>query len=195
MDFRRPALAFFFLSLGCSAGCGTNRGRAAHPSPAATATTATPAATATIAPTLRDANRAESDGRAGEALALYESIAVTRPAGPERLQALMCAARLRLSANPALRDLTKARAHLADVSGVNPKQPATIPAADLMALLDDAASLASLRDQQDQRASALRGENRTLRTTIKALQEELAKKDEALHRATEKLLDKAPPPH
>jgi hypothetical protein len=223
IDVRRPALALLVLSLGCSAGCGAKGGHATtHPSSTSTGAAGATgsaagtgaaaggteaAAAAAVAAKLHEANRAEADGRAADALALYESAAAApaagsapaagaaRPIAGDHLQALICAARLRLSANPTLRDLTKARAHLADVSELNPKQPATIPVGDLVALLDDAASFAAARDQQDQRASALRGENRTLKNTIKTLQEELAKKDEALHRATEKLLDKAPPPH
>jgi hypothetical protein len=191
MDFRRPALAFVFLSLGYTAGCGANRGHAtARPGPAVPPSAESPATVS-----LRQATQAEAAGHASDALSLYETVAATDAPGADRLLAHISAARIRLSTNPAVRDLSKAREHLADVSKVNPTQPATIPASDLVALLDDATQLATVKEQQDQRTTALRGENRTLKNTIKALQEELARKDEALHRATEKLLEKAPPPH
>lgn len=190
MDFRRPALAFVFLSLGYTAGCGANRGHA-NARPAAPPPPAESPATVS----LRQASQAEAAGHASDALSLYETVAAADAPGADRLLAHISAARIRLSANPALRDLSKAREHLADVTKVNPTQPATIPVSDLVALLDDATQLATVKEQQDQRTTALRGENRTLKNTIKALQEELARKDEALHRATEKLLEKAPPPH
>ena len=151
-----------------------------------------------------DAARAEVEGRAVEALRSYEWLVTSAPEpSPNRLQALMAAARLRLSAAPNLRDLAKARAYLLEASGINPKLSATVPVADVLALLDQRTEGQAQQEQTDQRASALRGENRTLRNTIRALQDELAKaqeelskRDEALHRATEKLLEKAPrPPH
>jgi predicted nuclease with TOPRIM domain len=154
---------------------------------------------------MSDAARAEVEGRAAEALRMYEWL-VTSETGtpspsPNRLQALMAAARLRLSADPNLRDLPKARAYLLDASSINPKLSATVPVADMLALLDRETEGQAQQEQTDQRASALRGENRSLRNTVKGLQEELAKaqdelarKDEALHRATEKLLEKAPRP-
>lgn len=189
MDFRRPALAFVFLSLGYTAGCGGHR---AH---ATTRPATPPPAESPATVSLRQATQAEAAGHASDALSLYETVAATDAPGADRLLAHISAARIRLSTNPAVRDLSKAREHLADVSKVNPTQPATIPASDLVALLDDATQLATVKEQQEQRTTALRGENRTLKNTIKALQEELARKDEALHRATEKLLEKAPPPH
>jgi hypothetical protein len=149
---------------------------------------------------MSDAARAEVDGRTAEALRMYESLVTSAPdPSPNRLQALMAAARLRLSADPALRDLPKARAYLLEASGIDPKLSATVPVADVLALLDQQTEGQAQQEQQDQRASALKGENRTLRNAIKALQDELAraqeelnKKDEALHRAAEKLLEKAP---
>jgi hypothetical protein len=146
---------------------------------------------------LSDAARAEVDGRSAEALRMYEWLVTSEPQpSPNRLPALMASARLRLSADPTLRDLSKARAYLLEAGSINPKLSATVPVPDLVALLD---LESEGQAHQDQRASALRGENRTLRGTIKSLQdeltkaqEELAKKDEALHRATEKLLEKAP---
>jgi hypothetical protein len=147
---------------------------------------------------MSDAARAEVDGRSVEALQMYERLVASEPApSPKRLQALMASARLRLAADPALRDLSKARAYLVEAGGINPKLSATLPTADLIALLDHETEAQAQQEQQ--RASALRTENRTLRGTVKTLQdelakaqEELAKKDEALHRATEKLLEKAP---
>src|SRR6266542_3348064 len=186
------ALACVILSLGCG-----HKGRPVPVARTPVAPVVTPADAA-----LGDATRTESSGRAAEALAMYESMAVAEPPLPNRVQALTAAARLRLSVDPALHDLAKARAHLLDAASVDPKVSAAIPATDLLALLDQETEGQALQEQQDQRASALRGENRTLRNTIKSLQdeltkkqEELAKKDEALHRATEKLLEKAPRLH
>jgi hypothetical protein len=153
---------------------------------------------------MSDAARAEVDGRTAEALRMYEWLvtAETSPSpSPNRLPALIASARLRLSADPALRDLAKARAYLLEASSINPNLSARVPVADVLALLDRQTEDQAQQEQQDQRASALRGENRTLRNTVKALQDELAKaqeelarKDEALHRAAEKLLEKSPRP-
>ncbi len=191
---RWPALACVILSLGCGKG---PKGRPVPVASRPVAPVVTPAEAA-----LGDATRAEFDGRAAEALTMYESMAVAAPPLRNRMHALMAAARLRLSVDPALHDLAKARAHLLDAASVDPKVSAAIPATDLLALLDQETEGQALQEQQDQRASALRGENRTLRNTIKSLQDELqkkqdelAKKDEALHRATEKLLEKAPRSH
>jgi hypothetical protein len=150
---------------------------------------------------LGNAARAEVDGRPAEALTAYESMIAADPPIPQpnRVQALVAAARLRLSADPGLHDLAKARVYLVEAAGINPRLSATVPAMDVLALLDQQSEEQS---QQDQRASVLRTENRSLRNTIKTLQEELAKaqdelakKDEALHRASEKLLEKAPRTH
>ena len=151
---------------------------------------------------MSDAARAEVDGRSAEALRMYEWLVTAEPSvtpSGNRVQALMAAVRLRLSADPALRDFAKARAYLLEAGNINPKLSATLPAADLRALLDHESEGQAQQAEQDQRASALRTENRALRMTLKSLQDELAKaqeelsrKDEALHRATEKLLEKAP---
>jgi hypothetical protein len=190
---RWPALACLILSVGCG-----QKGHKSRPIPVAS-TPLSPVITPAEA-AMGDAARAEVDGRSAEALRMYESLVISEPApSPKRLQALMASARLRLAADPALRDLSKARAYLVEAGGINPKLSATLPIADLLALLAHETEGQAQQEQQDQRASALRTENRTLRGTVKTLQdelakaqEELAKKDEALHRATEKLLERAP---
>jgi hypothetical protein len=195
---RWPALVCVLLSLGCG-----QKGQQAHAAPRSAATIPAPApALSPAEATIGEATRAESAGHAAEAVAKYESIAVAAPPARNRVQALMAAARLRLSVDPAVRDLPKARAHLLDAASVDPKVVAAMPATDLLALLDEQTEGQALQEQQEQRAATLRVENRTLRATVKTLQEELAKKqdeltrkDEALHRATEKLLEKAPRPH
>ena len=108
-----------------------------------------------------------------------------------RLQALMAAARLRLSADVNLHDLARARAHLLAAASINPRVAATVPAIDLLVLI-----------QQESESQDRARNERSLRNTVKQLQDELAraqedlsKKDEALHRATEKLLERAPKPH
>ncbi len=55
--------------------------------------------------------------------------------------------------------------------------------------------LPSSQQQQEQKAAALRNENRQLREEIKALQAELARKEEALRRTAEKLLNTPPNPY
>ena len=142
-----------------------------------------------------NAARAEVDGRAGEALHAYEAMIEAEADPPlptaTHLQALMAAARLRLSADPALHDLARARAHLLAAININPRVAATVPVADLLTLIQ----------QESESQDRVRSE-RTLRNTVKQLQDELAhaqedlaKKDDALHRATEKLLERAPKPH
>jgi hypothetical protein len=140
-----------------------------------------------------NAARAEVDGRAGEALQAYESMIEADPPlpAPPRVQALMAAARLRLSADPALHDLARARAHLLAAASINPRVAATVPVTDLLVLIQ----------QESEAQDRIRAE-RALRNSIKQLQDELAKaqeelskKDDALHRASEKLLERAPKPH
>jgi hypothetical protein len=142
-----------------------------------------------------NAARAEVDGRAGEALRAYEALidAESDPPVPAatRLQALMAAARLRLSADVNLHDLARARTHLLAAASINPRVAATVPAIDLLVLI-----------QQESETQERAANVRTLRSTVKQLQDELAraqedlaKKDDALHRATEKLLERAPKPH
>lgn len=203
---RWPALAYVVFGVGLSVACGLST--ACGSKPRAAAVRRVPVASTPVAPVITPAEaamgnaaRAEVDGRAVEALAAYESMIAADPPPPTstRIQALMAAARLRLSADPSLHDLAHARAHLLAATSIDPRLSATIPTMDLLVLIQQELEI---QEQQDQRATSLRTENRTLRNTVKQLQdelakaqEELAKKDEALHRATEKLLEKAPRPH
>jgi hypothetical protein len=188
---RWPALACVILSIGL-VGCGKGHPAtaAAHRVPVAS-TPVTPVITPAEA-AMSDAARAEVDGRAAEALAAYETLIAFDPPLPPatRVQALIAAARLRLSPDPGLHDLAQARTHLKAALAINPRLSATVPTADLLALID-----------QDLEAQERASNQRTLRNSVKQLQDELAKaqeelskKDEALHRATEKLLEKAPRP-
>jgi hypothetical protein len=167
---------------------------------------------------LQEARQAEAQGRFAEALVLYDSIAAVRQAAKTtRTEALAHGATLRLSADPARRDLTKAQTMLAEVTRLDPQFTTPVPVTTLAAFLQDVQELrtraseldSALRNrerqtsrvntsqqQQDQKAAAaLRTENRQLKEEIKTLQAELARKEEALRRTAEKLLNTPPNPY
>jgi hypothetical protein len=164
--------------------------------------------------TLQAAKEAEAVGRFTEALALYDALADGGRAVDKsmRVEALAHAAVLRLTPDPARRDLLKAHAMLAEVNRLDPQYTTPIQVGALFATLQDVQSLrartealdAALknRDRQqannnqppDQKSVALKNENTKLREEIKALQAELARKEEALRRTAEKLLGTPPSP-
>jgi hypothetical protein len=166
---------------------------------------------------LQEAKQAEAQGRLAEALVLYDSVASGRQVDKTtRTAALAHGATLRLSGDPASRDLPKAQSMLAEVTRLDPQFTTPVPVTTLAAFLQDVQDLrtrtheldTALRtrerqparanvsqQQQDQKAAALRNENRQLREEIKALQAELARKEEALRRTAEKLLNTPPNPY
>lgn len=171
---------------------------------------------------LQEAKLAESRGRLTEALVLYDSVASGRQVDKTtRAEALAHGATLRLSADPNRRDLTKAQSMLAEVTRLDPQFTTPVPVTTLAAFVQDVQSLrtrandldTALRtrerererqparvnvkqqQQQEQKAAALRNENRQLREEIKTLQAELARKEEALRRTAEKLLNTPPNPY
>jgi hypothetical protein len=154
------------------AGCGRKKVAAApNATLAATPVTASlrvPVASHATEP-LEAARRAEHAGRTTEALDAYEALAVA--ADPHtRLQARLAAARYRLAIDPATRDLRKAQLLL---EGAEP----SAPTAALELRVSDV--LHVLRESAD-----LRAQLRTIRAEVKALEAEIAKKDEALRRVT-----------
>jgi hypothetical protein len=185
-------------------------------------TSTAPAARRPEAPELllQEAKQAESQGRFTEALVLYDSVASARQVDKTtRTEALAHGATLRLSNDPARRDLTKAQLMLAEVTRLDPQFTTPVPVTTLAAVLQDVQQLrtraseldtalrtrepqrqptranAAQQQQQDQKAAALRNENRQLREEIKTLQTELARKEEALRRTAEKLLNTPPNPY
>jgi hypothetical protein len=171
---------------------------------------------------LQEAKQAESQGRMTEALVLYDSVASGRQVDKTtRTQALAHGATLRLSTDPARRDLTKAQSMLAEVTRLDPQFTTPVPVTTLAAVLQDVQALRTRaseldnalrtrerdrtparpnvsqqqQQQQEQKAAALRNENRQLREEIKTLQAELARKEEALRRTAEKLLNTPPNPY
>jgi hypothetical protein len=166
---------------------------------------------------LQEARQAEAQGRFAEALVLYDSVASGRQVDKTtRTEALAHGATLRLSADPARRDLTKAQTLLAEVTRLDPQFTTPVPVTTLAAFLQDVQELrtraseldtalrtrerqttrvSASQQQQDQKAAALRNENRQLKEEIKALQAELARKEEALRRTAEKLLNTPPNPY
>lgn len=186
--------------------------------------TAAPAARRPEAPELllQEARLAESQGRLTEALVLYDTVASGRQVDKTtRAAALAHGATLRLSTDPARRDLTKAQSMFDEVTRLDPAFTTPVPVTTLTAFLQDVQTLrtraadldtalrTSERDrgreparvnirqqqQQEQKAAALRNENRQLREEIKTLQAELARKEEALRRTAEKLLNTPPNPY
>jgi septin family protein len=165
---------------------------------------------------LQEARQAEEQGRLAEALVLYDSVASGRQVDKStRTEALAHGATLRLSADPARRDLTTAQTMLAEVTRLDPRFTTPVPVTTLAAVLQDVQALrtraneldtalrtrerqttrVTSQQQLDQKAAALRNENRQLREEIKALQAELARKEEALRRTAEKLLNTPPNPY
>jgi DNA repair exonuclease SbcCD ATPase subunit len=166
---------------------------------------------------LQEARQAEEQGRLAEALVLYDSVASGRQVDKStRTEALAHGATLRLSADPARRDLTTAQTMLAEVTRLDPRFTTPVPVTTLAAVLQDVQALrtraneldtalrtrerqttrvSTSQQQLDQKAAALRNENRQLREEIKALQAELARKEEALRRTAEKLLNTPPNPY
>jgi hypothetical protein len=133
-----------------------------------------------------------------------------------RTEALARGATLRLSPDPSRRDLPKAQSMLAEVTRLDPQFATTVPVTTLAAFVQDVQELRTraneldtalrarerqparsnaAQQQQDQKAAALRTENRQLRDEIKTLQAELARKEEALRRTAEKLLNTPPNPY
>lgn len=153
-------------------------------------------------------------GRFTEALALYDALAGGGRAVEKstRIEALAHGAVLRLSPDPARRDLLKAHAMLAEVNRLDPQFSTPIQVGALFAFVQDVQALrarsealdatiknrdrqrGNLSQQQDQKSAALRNENSKLKEEIKALQAELARKEEALRRTAEKLLGTPPSP-
>lgn len=186
--------------------------------PARRASTA-PAARRPEAPELllQEAKQAESQGRFTEALVLYDSVASGRQVEKTtRTEALAHGATLRLSTDPSRRDLPKAQSMLAEVTRLDPQFATPVPVTTLASFLQDVQELRTrtteldtalrtrerqaarpnvAQQQQDQKAVALRNENRQLREEIKTLQAELARKEEALRRTAEKLLNTPPNPY
>jgi hypothetical protein len=164
--------------------------------------------------TLQIAKEAEAMGRFTEALALYDALAGGGRAVEKstRVEALAHGAILRLSPDPARRDLIKAHAMLAEVNRLDPQFNTPIQVGALFTFLQDVQALrartealdaalknrdrkrANVNQQPDQKSVALRNENTKLKEEIKALQAELARKEEALRRTAEKLLGTPPSP-
>jgi hypothetical protein len=167
---------------------------------------------------LQEAKQAEAQGRFTEALVLYDSVASGRLVDKTtRTAALAHGATLRLSNDPSRRDLPKAQSMLAEVTRLDPQFTTPVPVTTLAAFVQDVQELrtraneldtalrarerqparttAAQQQQQDQKAAALRNENRQLREEIKTLQAELARKEEALRRTAEKLLNTPPNPY
>lgn len=169
---------------------------------------------------LQEAKQAEAQGRYTEALVLYDSVASGRQVDKTtRTEALAHGATLRLSDDPARRDLTKAQSMLAEATRLDPQLTTPVPVTTLAAVLQVAEQLraraneldTALRSrerertatrpagvslqQHEQKTAALRNENRQLREEIKTLQAELARKEEALRRTAEKLLNTPPNPY
>jgi hypothetical protein len=168
---------------------------------------------------LQEAKQAESQGRFTEALVLYDSVASGRQVDKTtRTEALAHGATLRLSTDPSRRDLPKAQSMLAEVTRLDPQFTTPVPVTTLAAFVQDVQELrtrannldtalrtrerertparpSASQQQQEQKAAALRNENRQLREEIKALQTELARKEEALRRTAEKLLNTPPNPY
>jgi hypothetical protein len=182
-------------------------------------TSATPPARRPEAPELllQEAKQAEAQGRFTEALVLYDSVASQRQVDKTtRTEALAHGATLRLATDPSRRDLPKAQTMLAEVTRLDPQFATPVPVTTLAAFVQDVQQLRSRaneldtalrtrertparpnasQQQQEQKAAALRNENRQLKEEIKALQAELARKEEALRRTAEKLLNTPPNPY
>jgi hypothetical protein len=153
--------------------CGGSRSRpVAMPVASAAPAPSTPAAPAPVAKPspIDDARRAEREGRAVDALGIYEHEAAVAAGASAKLTALLGAVRLRLSADPAMRDLRRAQTLLESADDTAAAASVPLPIADLLQLLREAADL--------------RTQLRAARADVKSLEAEMAKKDDALRRVT-----------
>jgi hypothetical protein len=119
---------------------------------------------------LAEANRAEQEGRHGDALVIYERDASAGADASSRLAALLGAVRLRLASDPAMRDLRRAQTLLESAEQTAASAAVPLPVSDLLQLLREAADL--------------RAQLRAARADVKSLEAEMAKKDDALRRVT-----------
>jgi hypothetical protein len=152
--------------------CGGGRSRPVATPPVAASAPATPAVSAAVAKLspIDAARRAEREGRAVDALGIYELEAAANADPSAKLTALLGAVRLRLSADPAMRDLRRAQTLLESADHAAATASVPLPIADLLQLLREAADL--------------RTQLRATRAEVKSLEAEMAKKDDALRRVT-----------
>jgi hypothetical protein len=163
---------------------------------------------------LKTARGSMQSGRLADALARYESVlASSTPAGESRAEALYWAGLLRLSRDPALRDIDRARAYLGELKVFHAASGHQDEAAIVLALSEEIedqgraadmlrSELASSRSETeacrsqkgeaDGRLQAALGENEILkesdaarRAEIQGLREDLKRKDEALRKVKE----------
>lgn len=137
-----------------------------------------PTSGVTASPT-EAARQAEGEGRLEDALRLYERESAAAADAPARLTALLGAVRLRLSANPATRDLRRAQTLLETAEHTAAAAPVPLPVSDLLQLLREAADL--------------RSQLRAARAEVKSLEAEMAKKDDALRRVTSAVVGRQTP--
>ena len=98
----------------------------------------------------RRPSRPKSQGRVTEALVLYDSVASGRQVDKTtRTEALAYGATLRLSTDPARRDLTKAQTMLAEVTRLDPQFTTPVPVTTLAAFLQDVQALRSRANELD----------------------------------------------
>jgi hypothetical protein len=150
--------------------CGGGRSRPVATPPVAAPAPVTPAVPAAKPSPIDDARRAEREGRAVEALGVYELEAAANVDPSAKLTALLGAVRLRLSADPAMRDLRRAQTLLESADHTAAAASVPLPIADLLQLLRETADL--------------RTQLRAARAEVKSLEAEMAKKDDALRRVT-----------
>lgn len=166
---------------------------------------------------LKQAQAALAQGRAEEALRIYQAILEgTKPEDPRRAEAHYWMGILRMSPDPALRDVEKARASLGSVAGDDAGRGRQYEAGILLALADaieaDRAAVAeaeAARNEASDAAETCRGEKDELNGQIETsleevealkaevtarraeadgLREELRRKDEALRKVKEVLV-------
>jgi len=151
------------------------------------------------------------EGRLADAVALLEVFLADAPAAPERGDALELAAYLRLSPEPAVRNLAAARHFLSERLAMLPASPRQLEIGATLALLEQALALeaklealrasgsaarAAAEEQQAATARELRqarADNTALRAEVKELQDEVKRKEEALQKLAATVVSPKPP--
>jgi hypothetical protein len=151
------------------------------------------------------------EGRLADAAAILEGFLADAPATPERGDALELAAYLRLSTEPAVRNLDAARHWLSERLAMLPASPRQLEIGATLALLEQAlaleAKLEALRVSssaaraaaEEQQAATVRElrqartDNTALRAEVKELQDEVKRKEDALQKLAATVVSPKPP--
>jgi hypothetical protein len=164
-----------------------------------------PGVSPAIPASLDAARAAIAAGRMSDAAAALDGIIERTPSGRRRADAIELCAYVRLSADPTVRDLPRAKALLTERSTMQPLPAQPMQMAAMLGLLDALTTAeAAARDaeaassEQGERAirelRQLRSENATLRNQVRQGQDELKEKEQALRKLASSIVKTNPQP-